>query len=392
MLTSSMKNPNVLWVNPSFLDYRIPLYKELNNLYDGNFCLVYSKQRIPQRCIDKIEKTLGDNAIGLPREKQIKLGGRGDFANTGVSVPFPRGLYKLIKSVNSDVIIAEGFFQFTPWALWYSFIRRKPLIIAYERTAHTERHCPWWRKAYRKLVNKFVSGYIVNGVLTKEYLISQGVNPNKIFTGGMCADSTQLALNSSTYGKKERENLKKKLCIGNSGLIYIFVGQLIERKGVNYLLEAWREHSKRYPDDIMLIIGDGPLREAYIEKYGTDRSVIFAGAIDYSEIYKYYAISDAFVMPTLEDNWSLVVPEAMACGLPVACSIYNGCYPELVQEGRNGTLFDPLKEDTILNSLSLFHDVDLQSYGQESIKIEQEFSPKQTALNVYKAVSETIDK
>ena len=220
----------ILWINPSFLDYRIPLYKELNNLYDGNFYLVYSKQRIPQRCIDKIEKTLGDNAIGLPREKQIKLGGRGDFANTGVSVPFPRGLYKLIKSVNSDVIIAEGFFQFTPWALWYSFIRRKPLIIAYERTAHTERHCPWWRKAYRKLVNKFVSGYIVNGVLTKEYLISQGVNPNKIFTGGMCADSTQLALNSSTYGKKERENLKKKLYIGNSGLIYIFVGQLIERK------------------------------------------------------------------------------------------------------------------------------------------------------------------
>lgn len=52
------------------------------------------------------------------------------------------------------------------------------------------------------------------------------------------------------------------------------MGQLIERKGVNYLLEAWREHSKRYPDDIMLIIGDGPLREAYIEKYGTDRSVI----------------------------------------------------------------------------------------------------------------------
>ena len=185
MLKSSMKNPKVLWVNPSFLDYRIPLYKELNNLYDGNFYLVYSKQRIPQRCIDKIEKTLGDNAIGLPREKQIKLGGRGDFANTGVSVPFPRGLYKLIKSVNSDVIIAEGFFQFTPWALWYSFIRRKPLIIAYERTAHTERHCPWWRKAYRKLVNKFVSGYIVNGVLTKEYLISQGVNPNKIFTGGI---------------------------------------------------------------------------------------------------------------------------------------------------------------------------------------------------------------
>ena len=47
----------VLWVNPSFLDYRIPLYDELNKLYQNNFHLIYSKQRVPQRCIDKIESS-----------------------------------------------------------------------------------------------------------------------------------------------------------------------------------------------------------------------------------------------------------------------------------------------------------------------------------------------
>lgn len=61
------------------------------------------------------------------------------------------------------------------------------------------------------------------------------------------------------------------------------------------------------------------------------RSVHFLGKIPYQEVYKYYGIADVFVLPTLEDNWSLVVPEAMSCGLPVATSIYNGCHPELVK-------------------------------------------------------------
>ena len=109
---------------------------------------MYSKDRVPKRCIDKIEAAIGDNALGLPHEKHIHVGGKGDFANTGVSIPFPKGLYRLIKSVDVDVIISEGFFQFTPWSLMRSVMKHIPLMIAYERTAHTERNCPWWRSLY----------------------------------------------------------------------------------------------------------------------------------------------------------------------------------------------------------------------------------------------------
>lgn len=66
----------VLWVNPSFLDYRIPLYDELNKLYQNNFHLIYSKQRVPQRCIDKIESVLKENALGLLTEKNVSIGKR----------------------------------------------------------------------------------------------------------------------------------------------------------------------------------------------------------------------------------------------------------------------------------------------------------------------------
>lgn len=57
-----------------------------------------------------------------------------------------------------------------------SKINKKKFIIAYERTAHTERNCPKWRTYYRKIVSNFVDGYSINGLLTKQYLLELGIS------------------------------------------------------------------------------------------------------------------------------------------------------------------------------------------------------------------------
>lgn len=382
----------ILWVNPSFLDYRVPLYKCINDKLEGDFCLIFSRRRVPERCVKKVEESIAGNALSLISEKVVSIGRNSDFANRGLSIPLPKGLYKLIKSAVPDIVIAEGFFQFTPWAVWYSFIHRIPLLIAYERTAHTERNCPLWRRLYRRFIGFFVDGYIANGQLTKEYLISQGVKPENVFTGGMCADSKGLSEQVSALSSDEKLQLKKVL-VGNQneGLVYIFVGRMIELKGVNHLLKAWNDHLVVHPNDKLLLVGDGPLLEGYKASY-SHQSIIFTGGIDYAEIYKYYAISDVFIIPTLEDNWSLVVPEAMACGLPVACSIYNGCHPELVKKDENGITFDPLNEDNILETLAYFHNQDLEKMGKMSIEIESEYNPEKTADNIINAVMSVYAK
>lgn len=375
----------ILWVNPSFLDYRVSLYKKLYKLTNREFYLIYSKNRIPQRVTDKIEKALGNHAIGLSGESTIHIGKKGDFANSNITIPYQKGLYKAISSIDADVIIGEGFFQWTPYALFSAIKKKKPLLIAYERTAHTERNCPAWRKLYRKLIGKFASGYIANGKLTKDYLISYGIRENVIFTGGMCADSEKLAKATLEYKRNHSISTNK------NSINYLFVGQMIERKGVEYLIKGWEKHIVNYPNDILTLVGDGPLLQGFREKYGKHSSIKFTGAIDYDLITSFYATANVFIIPTLEDNWSLVVPEAMACGLPIACSIYNGCYPELVMEGRNGKLFDPLKEETIIETLSYFHTVNLEEMGKESIKIESHYNPDTVAMNIYNACFEIIN-
>lgn len=105
--------------------------------------------------------------------------------------------------------------------------------------------------------------------------------------------------------------------------------------------------------------------------------------MSYNEVYKYYAIADVFILPTIEDNWSLVIPEAMACGLPVATSIYNGCHPELVKEGENGITFDTFKQETIVAALDYFHHHDLIRMGQKSREIETEYNTEHCAKRMY---------
>lgn len=373
----------ILWVNPSFLDYRIPVYKRIWELCNGNFYIIFSRNRVPERIPNKINQAIGKNAICFEGEKVIEIG-KNEMANKHIRIPYTNGLYKQIKKINADIIIAEGFFQWTPQALKYTILKKKPLLISYERTKHTERNCPKWRSLYRKLVDKYTNGYLCNGSLTKEYLEYIGINPKKIFIGGMSADSKGLAESVASLSSSENELLKNKLNL-KSGITYIYVGQLIERKGVIHLLNAWRKHILAHKQDNLLIVGSGDLYDEFYNEFSDCESIKFTGSVDYDSIYKYYAISDVFIIPTLEDNWSLVVPEAMACGLPIACSIYNGCYPELVHEDVNGKLFDPLKEESIIETLDYFHNKDLKSMGKASIKIEKEFNSDTVANNIYEA-------
>ena len=265
---------------------------------------------------------------------------------------------------------------------------RAKLFIGYERTLHTERNTGILLTTYRKLINLFVSGYLVNGTETQKYLISIGVSPQKIFIGGMNADSRGLREAIANYPLSQKKIFKQQYINTNDyGLIYLFSGQIIERNGLIYLQNAWKKHILVYPNDRLIIIGGGSLLKKYQTLFSTNNSIYLEGKIPYNEVYKYYAIADIFILPTLEDNWSLVIPEAMSCGLPVATSIYNGCHVELVKKGYNGITFDTYKEDTIINALDYFHHVDLKKFGSNSIELEKQFDTDHCAYRVFNAIN-----
>ena len=385
----------VLYCNPSFWEYRLPFYVELNRLFKGDFHVVYSAKRFGHgniKQLNRIKEELGKNAHPYDNEfmYDVKTHSFHGFTEGGKQIPLPFGLWKYIMKVKPDVLITEGFFQWTPLVQLYGLIHHIPVFIGYERTLHTERNNSKFKTWIRKIQNKFIKGYLVNGTETKKYLESIGVASEKIHIGGMSADSEGLRKAIEAFPEEEKKVFKGKFLKGN-GILYLFTGKLIERKGILPLLAAWMKHIEAYPNDNLLVVGDGELFDVCKRKYGGVASIHLEGGVPYDDIYKYYAIADVYFLPTIEDNWSLVIPEAMSCGLPVATSIYNGCHVELIHEGENGITFDTFNQDSMVKALEYFHYHDLKLMGQKSIRIEKKFNTENCAKREYEGILKSLE-
>lgn len=375
----------ILWVNPSFLDYRVPVYDALNRMLDGGLRVVYSKERTPPRVARKVEEALGGNAIGLTGEHRLELGEKQAWANSFIRIPYQPGLMRTVLGIEADAVIGEGFFQWTPAALMKKLVQKTPLAIAYERTAHTERRCPPWRTVYRRQVLKFVDAMLCSGEQCSRYSQSLGMPADRIALGHMSADTEGLRVRCGGIGPDLRAAIRKHLRV--EGVAILFIGRLVELKGVRRLMESWIRFEQACPAAATLLIaGGGPLRpqlETMVAEAGLG-NVRLLGHVDYDDLAAVYAAADAFIMPTLEDNGALVVPEAMACGLPVICSKYNGMHEDLIRDGDNGWIFDPHDPDDFVDRLRVCvaSASRLPEMGSRSVEIVQRHTPIRAAESV----------
>lgn len=378
----------ITWVTRSFLDYRIPVYQMLDELSGNQLTVIYNGDVVPQRCKDKLYAILGNRAI--PMYGEIRLSGvakdNATMANKGYRIPIQKGLIEKIRKTNPDVMISDGFFQWTYAPLWVRMFNTKGIkhIMCYERTPHTERNAGKFRTLYRKFVSHWIDAIDCNGKLTADYVVRY-LNFNKLLAyGHMTAETEGVASRVQNVSLSQMVDIRTKYEL--NGLTFLYLGQLIPRKGIMELLKAWKDAELKNAS--LMLVGDGAQR-AEIQTYIKDNNVEnvkLVGSINYDDLGPYYKVSDCFIIPTLEDNWSLVVPEAMAAGLPIACSIYNGCHPELVRES-NGWTFDPLNtQDTVetLKAISASRR-ELKEKGDASRQIITNYTPMHAAQGIYDA-------
>ncbi len=118
---------------------------------------------------------------------------------------------------------------------------------------------------------------------------------------------------------------------------FLMCGQMIHRKGLDVLLQACKRLQGR--NWRLTLLGSGPLRqelEGRVERYGLAGRVEFAGQAPYNERHRAFAGHHVFVFPSRWDGWGMVVPEALAAGLPVIATDQVGAAHEFIEDGKNG--------------------------------------------------------
>ncbi len=133
---------------------------------------------------------------------------------------------------------------------------------------------------------------------------------------------------------------RAELGLPQTGVVFVFVGRLAEEKNVEMLLRQFAAVHEWSPTTSLLLIGDGPQKDALQEQarqLEIAAAVQFAGAVPYAAIPNYLAAADVFVTASVSEVHPLTVIEAMAAGLPVVAVAGPGIV-ETVEHGRSGWL------------------------------------------------------
>lgn len=142
----------------------------------------------------------------------------------------------------------------------------------------------------------------------------------------------------------------------------IIVGRYNSAKGYNYLIDAWHEVYKKYPDWIINIFGSGEYEERVrkqIQEYGLQDVVIMNNPTDH--IMDEYLKSSIYVMSSVFEGFAMVLLEAMACGLP--CVSFDCPYGprNVITDGEDGFLVEYLNSKALADNIcKMIEDTDLR--------------------------------
>jgi teichuronic acid biosynthesis glycosyltransferase TuaC len=127
------------------------------------------------------------------------------------------------------------------------------------------------------------------------------------------------------------------------GVVAIYVGGLVETKGINELAATCEPLLKKYKDFRLVCVGDGPclgVLRALQDRIGRSDAVILPGRIAPRHVPWFLQASDFLVLPSYSEGMPQAVLEAMSCGLPVVATRVGGV-PEAVIDGQTGLLVAP---------------------------------------------------
>jgi glycosyltransferase involved in cell wall biosynthesis len=236
----------------------------------------------------------------------------------------------LLKSKDKyDIIISANYqSQNTLPALIKKIKNKKSKLVVYIHESS-----PYFEK--KPLILKLLSkiNWNLNLFLIKKYfdkiILVNKDSRNHFIKSGFSSEKLFLSSNGIKYKEILKIDSQEKEFDG------VFLGRLVNRKGVHDLLKIWKIVLIDYPNAKLCIIGEGEEREKLERNFkqaGLEKNIVLAGKISDNEKYAILKKSKVFVFPSYQEGWGIVIAEALSCGLPVVAynlevykEVFNNC-------------------------------------------------------------------
>ncbi len=240
----------------------------------------------------------------------------------------------------ADIYTLHG----VPHRYWVDQVRCKKMSLFDRTTAWVER-----KLVYEGHCQRFVAV----SHLTKEIFLNEyPVHPDRV-----CVIHPGVDL--SGYASKNKDDarhaVRSRLQIGDNDVVIIFASMNFEIKGLDHILLSLAKLQKQGKKIKLIVAGKGNAKkyQRMAKEAGIADQIIFAGVVSRDQLVDLYLAGDLYMMLSRFDTFGMVVPEAMAAGLPVLISSHVGA-KDLVQEGRNGFMIEnPSDHDYITSRLEI---------------------------------------
>ncbi|MFX0133658.1 MAG: glycosyltransferase family 4 protein [Candidatus Hodarchaeota archaeon] len=351
----------VVFIQPGYAHYRKKLFDKLNEGYDILFVFVSGKSVYPSSDEgNKVWKTIclhsEKNSLWLLRLLNLLLLHNFDVVVSSLSHSIQSAIAYLVAKIKRK--------KFVIWSMsWH-----RPFEYSYR---------PKIYRMLRFILAKYIlwkaNAVIVPGRFSYRYHQQLGISKDRIFVANQ---------STNDISKDNRSDISRDEIGINQKIIILYLSRIIEYKGLDILVRAFKMLEMERKDVFLLIGGDGDFRP-FCEKLARElviKNIRFLGKIPSHKVGFYYMLSDIFVLPSHITNkaeaWGLVINEAMSVGKPVITTDAVGAAYELVKDGINGYMVKNKNVNELYAALKrILQDNRLmRAMGENSRKIFEEFN------------------
>lgn len=326
------------------------------------------------------------------RDKRVVGNFKGEYLNGIFLLPNFRFTPKLLRILlrKYDVMIKTIDDRFAlPLTFLYTKLLHRPFIFWVGLWHHPQTLFHKVSYFFTKLIYHYSDAIVVYGEHIKHYLVTLGINKEKIFCAPHAVDNT---LFNQDVSDSEREEIKLQLNISDEQIL-LYAGRLEPCKGLEYLLDAVSMIKYKI---VMVFVGSGSLRES-LEQLCRELNVQsrFLEFVPNRQLYKYYAVADIFILPSIstenfKEPWGLVINEAMNQGCPiVATHAVGAAVGGLVRNGENGFVVPEKNADVLREAIEkILRDKNLkQKMINSSRDIIVSWTPQRMAEGFIQAIN-----